>query len=166
MKKQILIPAAALAILSGSVVAQMPPAFAQTANAPQTANRPSAQTAHMRWLHRDLTARMDGRIAYLKAALKITPAQETQFGKLAQAIRENAADFAKDFQVFRATRGQHLSAVDRIEAQIKMAQFRVSARERYLTAFKPLYASLSQEQKQIADRLMAPHRFGRFHHRA
>lgn len=165
MKNQLLIPAAALAILGGSFVAQMPPAFAQTAKTHQTADRPSPQAAHLRWFHRYSVARMDGRIAFLKAALKITPAQEGQFGKLAQAMRENAADLAKHFQTFRATHGRHRPVVDRIEARIKITQIRLGAQERYLAAFKPLYASLSQEQKQIANHLMAPHRFGRFHHR-
>jgi periplasmic protein CpxP/Spy len=113
--------------------------------------------------HRDFSSHIEGRIAYLKAELKITPAQQAQFDKLAQAMRENAAERQKDFDAMRDQRRQAHNAVDRLETSVKLAQQHTRAQERYLAAFKPLYASLSADQKHAADSLLAPHRFG--HHR-
>jgi len=80
-------------------------------------------------------------------------------------MRTNAAERQKSFEAMRAQRDQNQtrSAVDRLETGVKLSQERMRAQERYLTAFKPLYDSLSAAQKQTADSLLAPHRGG--HHR-
>jgi hypothetical protein len=118
----------------------------------------------------DFTARAEARIAYVKSELKITPAQEAAFDKYAQAIRDNAATTQKSFEDMRAQRGQpgqnqSMSAIDRVEQRAKMAQMRDQEQQKYLAAFRPLYASLSPDQKKIADQLATPQRhFGRFGH--
>ena len=163
MKKQLLYSAAIVAALSGVVAAPLSPAFAQASSPP-----PAAAPSHpgpAKWhAQRFIAAHVDARIAFLKAALKITPAQEAQFEKVAQAMHENATEMEKNFQHFRGMRDQHRTAVEQLETRVDMAQHRAQMTERYLTAFKPLYASLSPEQKQIADQMMTPHRFARFGH--
>jgi hypothetical protein len=115
----------------------------------------------------DFTARAEGRIAYVKAELKITPAQEAAFDKYAQAIRDNAAATQKSFQDMRGQHGQNVSALDRVEQRAKMAQTRDQEEQQYLAAFRPLYASLSPDQKKVADDLATPHfrHFGHDHDR-
>jgi hypothetical protein len=44
-----------------------------------------------------------------------------------------------------------------------MAQMRDQQQQAYLAAFRPLYASLSADQKKVADDLATPH-FGRGSH--
>ncbi len=44
-----------------------------------------------------------------------------------------------------------MSAIDRVEQRAKMAQTRDEQEQKYLAAFRPLYASLSPEQKKVAD---------------
>ncbi len=163
MNKKFLIPAAIALALGGGFTALQPSgALAQAATAPApNAQQPAApRTARP---HRAFSSHIEGRIAYLKAELKITPAQQAQFDKLAQAMRDNAAERQKNFEAMRGTRGQTRSAVERLETGVKLGQERMHAQERYLAAFKPLYDSLSAAQKQTADSMLAPHRFG--HHR-
>jgi hypothetical protein len=116
----------------------------------------------------DFTANAEARIAFVKAKLKITSAQEAAFNQYAQTIRSNAAATQKSFQDMRGQRGQgqSVSAIDRIEQRAKMAQMRDQQQQAYLAAFRPLYASLSADQKKVADDLATPH-FGhgfRGHH--
>jgi periplasmic protein CpxP/Spy len=160
VKKQFILPAALLLALSSGTALSIGTAAAQAADAPAAQQQ---RPTHMPRHNRDFAAHLAGRIAYLKAELKITPAQEPAFDKLAQALRENAAERQKSFESFRASRGQPHSAVDRLETGVKLTQMRVQQDERYLAAFKPLYQSLSADQKKIADHMMTPHRWG--HHR-
>jgi periplasmic protein CpxP/Spy len=111
----------------------------------------------------DFAARAAARIAYIKTALKITPAQEAAFDKYAQAIRDNAQQMQQSFTQMRDQRGQAMNALDRVQQRAKFAQQRDQAEQRYLAAFRPLYESLSADQKKVADDLATPH-FGRFGH--
>jgi transketolase C-terminal domain/subunit len=114
----------------------------------------------------DFTARAEARIAYVKAKLKITQAQEAAFNHYAQVIRDHAAATQKAFEDMRARRGQNngqtMNAIDRVEQRAKMAQLRDQQQQQYLAAFRPLYASLSDDQKKVADDLATPH-FGHGH---
>ena len=164
MNKRFLIPTAiALALGGGFTTLQTSGALAQASSTPAPgAQAPAAQAPRA---HRNATSHVEGRIAYLKAELKITPAQEAQFDKVAQAMRTNATERQKSFEAMRGQNQTH-SAVDRLETGVKLSQERMRAQERYLTAFKPLYDSLSTAQKQTADSLLAPHRGGHHRHRA
>lgn len=178
MKKQVFLPAALALALAAGTALSAPSAFAQTAaqpapstSAPALGHAPwqrHAATAgrwHGRGRHFDFTARAAARIAYIKAKLKITPAQESNFDKYAQAIRENASRTQKTFEELRAHRGANMTALDRVEQRARLAAMRADEQHRYLAAFRPLYASLSPEQKKVADRLATPHRhFGRWGH--
>ena len=176
MKKPIILPAA-LALVLGATAA-CTSSYAETPAAPAPSGQAETQqpgTAPQRAQHRDhmmqgrreahhrfdFTARAEARIAYVKAELKITPAQQPAFDRYAQAIRDNAAATQKTFQDLRGHRGQNVSAIDRVEQRAKMAQARDEREQKYLAAFRPLYASLSPDQKKAADELATPH-FG--HH--
>ncbi|HEX3971976.1 MAG TPA: Spy/CpxP family protein refolding chaperone [Stellaceae bacterium] len=175
MKKQLILPAA-LALALGATTActsgyaQAPASSDQTTTpaapqhpgtAPQNAQHHDRMMQGRGDMHRrlDFTARAEARIAYVKAELKITPAQQAAFDRYAQVIRENAATMQKNFQAMRGQRDQHknMSAVDRVEQRAKMAQSRDQYEQQYLAAFKPLYASLSADQKKVADDLATPH---------
>src|SRR5690606_28387673 len=62
------------------------------------------------------------------------------------------------------TKAQPVSAVERLERRSDAMKRFAAASDRYLEALKPLYASLSDEQKQVADQLLGS-RHGGQHHR-
>jgi periplasmic protein CpxP/Spy len=119
--------------------------------------------------------RVEARLAYVRTALKITPAQQTQWEGFANVLRKHARDMDQRFEQFRAQREQgagrpgprQVSAIERLERrQQRMAQ-RSARLSEVLAAAKPLYASLSPEQKVVADDMLSRqgHRGHRRHHR-
>src|SRR5271169_2050125 len=139
------------------------PAFAQSTPAPVNSGAEQTATRHHA-TERMLPGQLaDGRIAFLKAELKITPPQETAWQQVAAAMRENAN--ALD-QVITAARQNPsaMNAVQRIERRQQFASVRAGNDARLLAAFKPLYASLSPEQQRLANQLAMPHH--EWHHRA
>ena len=108
---------------------------------------------------------VDGRIAFLKTELKIAPAQVTQWQQVATAMRENANALGQAINTARQQRGT-MDAVQRLTMREQFAKVRAENDARLLTAFKPLYASLSPEQQQIANELVGAHHYHGLHHRA
>lgn len=106
---------------------------------------------------------VDGRIAFLKTELKITPEQETQWQPVAAAMRQNANALDQVISSARQQRGT-MDAVQRLTVREQFDKVRTENDERLLSAFKPLYAGLSSEQQQIANQLLVPHHG--WHHRA
>jgi len=154
-------PLLAAALFASVAAFGLSPALAQTA--PPAANSGTAQTQarhHARMLPGQL---VDGRIALMKAELKIAPAQETQWQQVAAAMRDNASALDQAISNARAQRGT-MDAVQRLTLREQFAKVRAENDARLLTAFKPLYASLSPEQQQIANDLVVPHHG--WHHRA
>jgi LTXXQ motif family protein len=152
------LPLAFAAVLAGTAGLSLPTirdAMAQATTAPQQAQQPER--------HRfDPTRHIEGRIAFLKAELKITDAQAPQFEKVAQAMREGAKERAQAFAQFRGDRDKPQTALERLEMRARFDQMRTQQAERFLAAFRPLYQNLSEDQKKAADELLArPHHFHR-----
>lgn len=148
--------AAALAGAGGLATLTAPNADAQATTAPPPAQ---ARPEH----HFDPGRHIEGRIAFLKAELKITDAQAPAFAKVAEAMRENVKDMARLHEQHHADRDKPKTAVERLEAQVKFGELHMQHTQRFLAAFKPLYDSLSDEQKKTADELMGGHRHGHHH---
>lgn len=107
---------------------------------------------------------IDGRIAFLKAELKITPAQEASWNKVAAAMRGSAAEFAKLHDGMAAHKDENgkdqpQSALQRIDWRVSMAEAHAKSIVAFASAFKPLYDQLSDDQRKAADALFAPHHF-------
>jgi chromosome segregation ATPase len=125
------------------------------------------------------TERVEARLAYVRTALKITDAQKAQWDAYANSARQSAAEREKKVHEWREKMAQHReemaqnkgehqharpSAVERLDRAQKMhadAIARINAR---LAVVKPLYDSLSAEQKKVADVVLAPERRGGFGH--
>jgi vacuolar-type H+-ATPase subunit H len=103
-----------------------------------------------------------GRIAFVKAELNITPAQEGQWQQVAAAMRENANALDQAIAAARQHRGT-MDAVERLTLREQFAKVRADNDARLLAAFKPLYDSLSPQQKEMAAMLFAGHH-GWHHH--
>ena len=156
-------PCLAAALFTSVAVVGLMPALAQPT--PPPANSSAAQSeAHHHAMQRMLPGQLvDGRIAFLKAELKITPTQETQWQQVAGAMHENANSLDQAIKTARQDRGS-MDAVQRLAQRERFAKVRAENDARLLAAFKPLYASLSPEQQQVANQLVAPHH--ERHHRA
>lgn len=100
---------------------------------------------------------IEGRIAFLKTELKITEAQTPAFNAFADVLRAHAKEMGERFQKMRADRDKDkpVTAIDRLERRTQMMKTGAEATQKLLDAAKPLYAQLSDEQKKIADELLA-----------
>jgi hypothetical protein len=155
-------PFLAAALLTSVAAVGLSPAMAQNTPAPATSE--AMQTPmhhHARMLPGQL---VDGRIAFLKAELKITPAEETQWQQVATAMHQNATALDQVISNARQQSGS-MDAVQRLALREQFEKVRADNDARLLAAIKPLYASLSPEQQQMANTLAGAHH-GWHHHRA
>lgn len=156
------LPAIALLVGLGGIVAAVP-AFAQPVPPGPPAAGPHAPGpwSHGPWQRHQWSAEcfVPGRIAFLKAELKITPQQEAQWIKVADAMRLNAHEIDAARAEFR---GPPKDAVQALEARSRLTATVAKNNERLLAAFRPLYQSFSPAQKKMADDLMAHFRHRRF----
>src|SRR5712672_2603000 len=144
-------PFLAAALLTGVAAIGLAPVLAQTAPANSTA---APREARHHAMERMMPGQfVEGRIAFLKAQLKITPAQEAHWQQVEAAMRENAKTLDQTITTARQNRG-NMDAVQRLELREQFAKVRVDNDARLLAAFKPLYASLSPEQQQMANQVV------------
>ena len=148
------------------------PMLLAAAPAADTAATPRA--APERRAFRSAAERTEARMAYVKTALKITDAQGSQWESFANVMRKHARDRDQRMESFRAKRAQgtqgaqrpdrrNVSAIDRMEFMQKRMTERSARLSEVIAAAKPLYATLSPEQKQVADGMFS--RQGRSGHR-
>ncbi|MDR5831105.1 Spy/CpxP family protein refolding chaperone [Caballeronia sp. LP006] len=123
-------------------------AFAQTA-APSAASA-SATTVASAPGATKREARVEERIAQLHASLKITSQQEDQWSKFADVMRDNAHTVG-DLYRQRVAQRDTMSALDDMKQYEQITQANADGTKRLVEAFEPLYASLSPEQKKLAD---------------
>jgi len=156
-------PFLAAALFTGVAAIGLAPALAQTAPAPANSTAAPSEARHHAMERMMPGQFVDGRIAFLKTQLKITPAQEVQWQQVEAAMRENAKTLDQTITTARQNRG-NIDAVQRLELRAQFAKVRVDNDARLLAAFEPLYASLSPEQQQMANQLVGAHHH--WHHRA
>jgi hypothetical protein len=97
-------------------------------------------------------AATSARIKYLHDRLRITPAQEPAWAKVAGVMQENAkveAPLIKD----RVRNGESGNAVANLGSYEKLGEAQLDGLKRFVAAFNALYGGLSDEQKKIADSL-------------
>jgi len=100
-----------------------------------------------------MAAHVEGRIAFLKAELKITDAQLPLWNAVADVIRGNA--MATGDTTNGTTMMQSATPLpDRFAAREKWMTERLEALRKLKTAVEPLYAALDTDQKKTADELM------------
>jgi periplasmic protein CpxP/Spy len=93
------------------------------------------------------------RIADLHASLKITPAEETQWNGVAQAMRENAAAMDKLVATNRTAPPQSMTAVQDLQTYQQFAQAHVDGLKNLTSAFSTLYNAMPDDQKKVADQV-------------
>ena len=102
---------------------------------------------------------VEGRIAFLKAELKITDAQTPQWKAFADALRSNAA-LVRGMPATMMQGGMmgqdsaSVSAPDRLDRMEKMMSTMLETVKATKAALVPLYAVLTDEQKKVADQVI------------
>jgi hypothetical protein len=102
-----------------------------------------------------MTAHIEGRLAFLKAELNITPEQEALWKDYANAVRDNAKSMSGRCTSLMGDSGaSEKSLPDRLDAQEQFVAARLDALRATNKALKPLYQALSDAQKKLADQLI------------
>jgi periplasmic protein CpxP/Spy len=156
-------PFLAAALFTSVAAVGLTPALAQTAP-PADAGAAQNEAQHHARARMMPGQFVDGRIAFFKAELKITPAQEGQWQQVEAAMRENAKALDQTIASARQNRAG-MNAIQRLELRDQFTRARSENNSRFLAAFKPLYASLSPEQQKMADQLIGAARH-HWHRRA
>jgi len=117
-----------------------------------TAQQPSpAARSHIANLTADdIAAFSDARIAALKAALMLTPAQEKNWPAVEQALRDMSRERIAQREA-PATVRQDADATERLRNRANALTNRAAALGRLADAEKPLYESLDETQKRRFD---------------
>ena len=89
------------------------------------------------------------RIDDMHAKLRITSAQEEQWGKVAEIMRQNAAEM----EALVADRSTAAGAIDQLRRYEKLAEAHLDGLKKFVSEFASLYASLSGDQRVVAGSL-------------
>lgn len=102
--------------------------------------------------------RVEGRIAFLRAELKITDAQTSTWNTFADALRANAQKLGALRPAMMPQPGSAAQTLpDRLDAQERWLAARVEGTRAIKAAFTPLFGTFSEDQKKMANELLGPH---------
>ncbi|SHK21667.1 LTXXQ motif family protein [Roseomonas rosea] len=101
--------------------------------------------------------RVEGELAYFRAELRITDAQVPQWNTLAEAIRGAVGQLRRAFGEATPASQRPVPAIAQLERRIALLSVQLDTARVVAAAAGPLYAALSDEQKLMADELMAEH---------
>jgi hypothetical protein len=155
--RPLLAAALVAATLGGAALTAAPVVFAQSAPAAADQTAPMPPRHHA---ERPLPGQfIEGRIAFLRTELKVTPQQQPLFDKLADEMRTTAKAMAARHEAMQAEfkKADHrpVSSLERLERRSAMMKEAAASSDRFLATYKPFYESLSDTQKKTADLLFA-----------
>jgi hypothetical protein len=116
-------------------------------------NMPMMGMMQMMMGQNGMAGHVEGRIAFLKAELQITDAQQPLWNPVADAMRANAKDMA-DKPHSMAMMGGSGTLPEKLAAREKAMTAHLDGLRKLRSAFEPLYAALTADQKKTADSLM------------
>src|ERR1700736_6534367 len=108
---------------------------------------PAERSRHVQLTADDIAAFTDARLAALKTALKLTPAQEKNWPAVEQALRDNSKERIARREA-REAAGRQTDAIERLRDRADALTTRAAALRRWADAEKPLYQSLDEAQKR------------------
>ncbi|WP_018237640.1 Spy/CpxP family protein refolding chaperone [Ensifer sp. BR816] len=107
---------------------------------------------------------IEGRIAFLKTELKITPQQETLWNAFAELLRANARGTQDGMMQMPGGMGgpggMAVTPLQRVELSESALASRLERVRKLKAALVPLYQSFEGAQKQMADRLLVTSMMG------
>ncbi|WP_158240733.1 Spy/CpxP family protein refolding chaperone [Telmatospirillum siberiense] len=130
------------------------PVMAQTDGAAAAAPAKQASGHHKEWAQR-----VEKRIDELHKTLQIKSDQEQLWSAVAQTMRDNATGMGDMIRDARS-KEKETSAIEDLQNYQKIAQAHADGAARLVTAFQPLYESMSPEQKKVADTVFEHHKRG------
>ncbi len=145
-----LLAASAFAQQSAAPTPATPPAQTQAAQQQPNATTPRRARGMS---NEDRSAFFDARIAAIHAGLKLTPDQERLWPPVETAVR----DMSRQMLALREQRQSQAAPADLVERMARMgdaATKRGQAMSKLAEAARPLYASLSDDQKRRLQTLM------------
>lgn len=104
----------------------------------------------------DLTNRIEGRIAFLKAELGINDAQVAAWNRFAEALRGSRRHLLEARHILSAGMPAGGDASARLEQYERHVAARLEAIKEARASFAQLYAVLDDQQKGTADELLVP----------
>jgi hypothetical protein len=99
-------------------------------------------------------------IKQLQGALNITEAQKELWNNLTQVMRENAKDM-DEFTKDRAENTKTMNSVERVKFHSQITKAQLDQLEKLIPPFEALYASMSDQQKNITDIVFRTGRHGK-----
>ena len=96
--------------------------------------------------------RIEGRIAFMKAELKITSGQEEAWNRLAEAMRANSRRMA-EAQSLMPARDANLTIAQRLSLRERQMSAMLEGVRAMATAMGPLEAALTDDQKKTLNEL-------------
>lgn len=132
----------ASAIVVGGAFTYSPARAASAASVPDASSgdkRSMAVEKHIKDMH---------------AKLQITPAEESQWTTVAQAMRDSAMELDNAIDK-REAMVNTAPALDNLNAYGDIAQAHADGVKKLAAAFSPLYASMPDDQKKVADDVFA-----------
>lgn len=120
------------------------PAYADT-----TAS-PNASSAMMVKADARHDMRVEKHIKELHAKLKITPDEESQWDAVVKVMHDNATELDQEIDKRKANIST-ATAIDDLNAYADIAQAHADGVRKLSEAFSPLYASMPDDQKKVAD---------------
>jgi hypothetical protein len=141
------------------MVAVAPARAADAAPAAASASSNSADDADQAPRARGLD--LDARIAKLRDTLQITSAEDGKWQSVADAIRDGETEIRAALKE-RKAHYPAMTATANIESYQKVTVAHADAEAKLLSAFEPLYETMPDSQKKIADAAVSdylqPHR--------
>jgi len=134
-------------------------AYAQSVALSNAASPSSSPHAMMR-SDADHSVGVEKHIKDLHARLKITPAEESEWDKVAQTMRANAAELDSAISK-RDSVAAHGTAVEDLNAYGDIAEVHADGVKKLATAFSDLYNSMPDDQKKLADSVFAQRMHGK-----
>jgi len=108
------------------------------------------------WTPEDMKAHVEQRIAKLHSKLMITPEQEPEWQKVADAMRASETNVSSLIHS-RHENSEKMTAVDDMESYQQITQAHADGLKNVNSSFKELYGNMSDQQKKNADQV-----FGKF----
>jgi periplasmic protein CpxP/Spy len=96
--------------------------------------------------------RIEARIKDMHAKLKITAAEEEQWAKVTDVMRDNA-NRMDELNKARLANAKTMNAVDDLKSYGDVVDAHADEIKKFAAVFSPLYASMSDAQKAEADQL-------------
>jgi hypothetical protein len=142
---------AALLIALGTAFAQPAPSQNTLSNTAEQSKSDHSMRGKARLSPEDQNALLDGRIAGMLAALKLTPDQQKLWTPVEKALRDQNAERGKyhDRKAYR-----ELDFLQRLDKMSERATQHAERAKSLSDAIKPLWATLDERQKRLMPMLM------------